>query len=340
MALVPTNNLPYLDGWRGLAILLLLIGHFLPVPGINLGAVGVNLFFVLSGLLMARLLFIDAVPIPRFYQRRVSRIFPAVFFFLFATVVFFLATGSTVNWSEVFWAATFLNNYFPGEPGGAVMPFGHIWSLCVEEHSYVILSILAVAARRNGWRATYSVGLASAACAAAGITYWLTYPGAHLAFDRWLRTEVMAYGVFCSAFLLLLLRHRAVTPLPMLVVPSLLAAGMALHWWSVPAPIQTIVGTGAFALAINLLGRAPVALHAMLSFRPLRQLGLWSFSIYLWQQPFYLLTHRAGLSPVLGLGLALLAGMASFYLLERPMRAYLNARWSPAQASSTVPVKA
>ena len=71
----------YLDGWRGLAIGILLIGHFFPVPGINLGAVGVNLFFVLSGWLMARLLFVQQVSSASFYRRRISRIFPAHFFF-------------------------------------------------------------------------------------------------------------------------------------------------------------------------------------------------------------------------------------------------------------------
>ena len=60
-----TEQLSYLDGWRGLAILLLLVGHFLPVPGVNLGAIGVRLFFALSGFLMVRLLITQRVPIAR-----------------------------------------------------------------------------------------------------------------------------------------------------------------------------------------------------------------------------------------------------------------------------------
>jgi peptidoglycan/LPS O-acetylase OafA/YrhL len=73
------QHLDYLDGWRGLAITLLLMGHFHPIPEINFSAAGVNLFFVLSGLLMSKLLFVKAVPIPTFYQRRISRILPAFF---------------------------------------------------------------------------------------------------------------------------------------------------------------------------------------------------------------------------------------------------------------------
>ena len=64
------QHFDYMDGWRGLAISLLLVGHFLPVPGINLGAVGVRLFFVLSGLLMARLLFVQKVALCTFYRQQ------------------------------------------------------------------------------------------------------------------------------------------------------------------------------------------------------------------------------------------------------------------------------
>ena len=327
------HSLPYLDGWRGLAICLLLLGHFFPLAGINFGAVGVNLFFVLSGLLMARLLFVDRVPFARFYKRRVSRIFPAVFFFLAAVVAAYLAIGRPVNWSEVGFAATFLNNYFPGRPGAADMPFGHIWSLCVEEHSYVALSLVALLVRRTGLNAAAAVGVLALLFAGCGIGYWASYHGEHLEFERWLRSEVMAYAIFASAFLFLLFHGRRMPATPWWSVPLLLALGVTLHWWSVPAPLRTIAGTGAFALAINLLANAPQRLHALFAFRPLRQMGLWSFSIYLWQQPFYLLTHRSGLPPAAAMALAIMAGIASFYLLEQPMRVYLNRKWTPPQTA-------
>jgi peptidoglycan/LPS O-acetylase OafA/YrhL len=47
------------------------------VPGINPGAIGVNLFFVFSGYLMAQLLFVKETEIAIFYKRRFSRIVPA-----------------------------------------------------------------------------------------------------------------------------------------------------------------------------------------------------------------------------------------------------------------------
>lgn len=327
-----TKNIAYLDGWRGLAIGCLLVGHFFPVPGMNLGAIGVDLFFVLSGFLMARLLFINSVPLPLFYKRRASRIFPAMFFFLAAIVIAYLALGSPIDWPEVVSAALFMKNYFPGQPGAAVMPFGHIWSLCVEEHSYIVLSLVAIGVRARWFSAKSAIGVLTLVLALAGIGYWLTYRGAHLEFDRWIRSEVSAFGIFASAFLLMFFQGRKIPRLPLPALPLLVGVGFAMHWWSVPAPVQTIFGVGAFALAVNLLKEAPPLLHRVLSFMPLRQLGLWSFSIYLWQQPFYLYVNRAGMSPWLGVGLSIIAGIVSYYCLENPVRAYLNRIWATPRA--------
>lgn len=328
MSQAQSKHHPYLDGWRGLAICFLLFGHFFPVPGINLGAAGVNLFFVLSGFLMARLLFLNEVPIPTFYKRRAARIFPAVACLLVIVVAVYMMLGRPVSWAELAAAAAFVTNYFHGAPGAAIMPFGHIWSLCVEEHSYILLSMVALAVRARWVNATWAVGLIATLFALIGAGYWLTYRGQHLEFDRWIHSEVSAFGIFASAFLVLASRGQAMPKLWLPVLPVLVAIGFAMHWWSVPAPIRTVLGVGAFALAVNLLEGAPRLIHRALSLRPLRQLGLWSFSIYLWQQPFYLAVARDGLSPLLGAGMAIVAGIASFYLLENPARRYLNRKWA------------
>jgi peptidoglycan/LPS O-acetylase OafA/YrhL len=248
-------------------------------------------------------------------------------------IAIYLVGGKTVNWSEVAAAAAFVNNYFPGPPGAAVMPFGHIWSLCVEEHSYILLSIVALAARAQLLRAQWAVGLLAVLFAVVGVGYWLGYQGQHLEFDRWIHSEVAAFGIFASAFMLLATRGRKIPRLAFPVVPALIVFGFALHWWSVPAPIRTVLGVGAFALAVNLLEGAPQVMQRALSCGPLRKLGLWSFSIYLWQQPFYLYVNREGMSPFIGVGLAMVAGIASFYLLEDPARRYLNRKWTQRSAA-------
>lgn len=325
---MPPNaqHLQYLDGWRGLAIFFLLIGHFFQMPGLNFGAVGVNLFFVLSGVLMARLLFIQQVPIPEFYRRRIARIFPAVIVFLIVMVGSRLLLGQNIAWSDVVAAALFVNNYVVGELGANAMPFGHFWSLCVEEHSYIVLSVLALAVRRHIGRAVVLVPVAALIIGLTGLSYALRFSGAEL-YELALHSEVAAFGIFASAALLMLLQGRKIPRLPAVAYPALVVLGISMHWWSMPAPVKMLAGVGIFALTVNLLFNAPPSVHAALSIKPLRVLGLWSFSIYIWQQPFYLLSKYHGLPAVLGLLLAIGCGVASFYLVENPARNWLNRKW-------------
>jgi peptidoglycan/LPS O-acetylase OafA/YrhL len=328
-------QIPYLDGWRGLAICALLIGHFFPVPGINFGQLGVNLFFVLSGFLMSKILFIDNVPIRTFYQRRFSRIFPALYFFIISTVFIYFTNGHWIDFSETAAAASLLINYFPGSPGNAVMPFGHIWSLCVEEHSYIVLSLTALSARAAYVSAKVSVVSLTFIFAFIGILYWATYMGAHLSFDRLIHSEVAAFGIFASASLVLFLHRKNLSQVPSFIAPLLIFLGCVAHWWSVPVPFQLVFGVGAFAVAVNLLETAPSWLLAILSTSALRQLGFWSFSIYIWQQPFYLAVGRLEMPGWLGILLGLTCGVTSFYLIEEPARHYINRLWKPITDSST-----
>ena len=83
------RRIDYLDGWRGLAIFLVLQGHFFAIQGWHSGRMGVDIFFCLSGLLMSRILFQRRVPLTTFYKRRISRIIPA--FLLFLLIVFGIA---------------------------------------------------------------------------------------------------------------------------------------------------------------------------------------------------------------------------------------------------------
>lgn len=326
----------YLDGWRGSAIAFLLIGHFFPVPGINLGHIGVNLFFVLSGLLMARLLFVRRVPLGQFYRRRIARVFPAAYCFIVVLVLVSAISGKALNWSEVVTAATFTNNYWSSVGQQSTLPFGHIWSLSVEEHSYVLLSLIAVAARRSWLSMKWPVGVCVVIFASMGLFYWTQYSGDQL-YAKSLHTEVAGFGIFASAFLAIHFNTRRFPRLSLYLVPVLFMTGIAAHWWSVPAPLRMVVGVGSLCLAVNLLEGAHWTVHRVLSVWPLRQLGLWSFSIYLWQQPFYLLVHHQGMTPWLGLALSLACGVVSFYLIEDPMRAWLNRTWAGRGAATTPP---
>ncbi|QGZ41538.1 peptidoglycan/LPS O-acetylase OafA/YrhL [Pseudoduganella flava] len=325
-----SEQLTYLDGWRGLAILLLLVGHFLPVPGVNLGAVGVRLFFALSGFLMARLLITQRVPIARFLRRRIARIFPAAYVFLAMTVIACAVAGMPVSWPETLAAATYLNNYFPGELGHAVMPFGHFWSLCVEEHSYLLLAVLAVLAGRARGTMLLLVALCLGVSIAAGSWYVAHYTGRPLT-GMLLHTEVAGFTLFASVFLYLALGERRIA-VPTVAWAAILCAAFVTQWWSVPVLVQLYVGGVLFALALNLLPSATPLVQRVLSWRPLRMLGMWSYSLYLWQQPAYLYGDGSWTQRLAGLALSIAAGVLSFYLVEQPARRYLNRKWDAAPA--------
>ncbi|MEH0165814.1 acyltransferase family protein [Roseateles microcysteis] len=320
-------HLDYLDGWRGLAIVLLLTGHFFPVAGINLGALGVNFFFVLSGWLMTRLLFVQQTPLDSFHRRRISRILPAHLAFLLVISMTLYLTGRPVSASETGAAALFLNNYWAPEPGQALMPFGHIWSLSVEEHCYVLLSLIALAARR--WRLPPMAGIALAAgvCMACALAYSWLQASPQLQFDQYLRTEVAGYGIFASALIFLALQRLRLEAVPAALVIGLLMLACVLHWWSVPAAVQKIFGVGALAIAVILLPITAPWLQRALSWRPLCLVGTWSFSLYLWQQPFYLWSRSDDGTAWWALSASLAAGLLSFYALEQPLRRLLNRRW-------------
>lgn len=329
-----------LDGWRGLAIGSLLIGHFLPIPGINLGSMGVDLFFVLSGWLMTRLLFLQETPISTFYRRRISRIFPAYYAFIAVMVGLFAWLSLPISWLQVAASALFFKNYVAAPEVG--LPFGHLWSLCVEEHSYVVLSLIAVAARRKWIDSGRAMALLVVACALFSVWYWTQDSAKELEFGKRYHSEVAAYGIFVSGLLLLHFHRRGVPTQHPLACPMLLVLGIALHWWSMPFPVRQIAGVGAFALAINLLPTAAASFRKALSIGVLRQLGLWSYSIYVWQQPFYDYGQALGLPPALAMVAAIATGALSFYLLERPVRRYLNRVWGkvPDMPASAVPRRA
>lgn len=322
-----TQHVGYLDGWRGLAISLLLIGHFFPVPGINLGRLGVDLFFVLSGLLMSRLLFIKKVPIGLFYRRRIARIFPALFVFLLIILMFFFFVEKKINWAEVGSAAFFVNNYFQGAIGQNIMPFGHIWSLSVEEHAYVFLSLVAVCGRALGLSVRRVLVFTASTMILLGCVYAAMIFSRTWSKELWLHTEIAAYGIVISGALLLYFQDKQIPTMPLLAYVALGGLSFALQWWSVPTLIATFVGTSILALLINLLSAAPPLMKLLLSIAPLRQLGIWSFSLYVWQQPFYLTHHREHMPAWLALSFSLVTGICSYYLVERPARNYLNAKW-------------
>jgi peptidoglycan/LPS O-acetylase OafA/YrhL len=323
-------HVPAMDGWRGLAIMLVLGGHFLALGGA--AVLGVELFFVLSGRLMAQILIVREEPLGRFLQRRASRVLPAYLVFVAATsLLAFAAVGGTEAGKDVAFSAAaalflFSNYHMAGEQ--LVILFTHTWSLAVEEHSYLLLALIVLAVGRRSGTVLAVVAAAAVAAMANGLWQSLADPSV-----EWLyaRTDIRLASIFASFAMFLALRRIALPPalLPWLC-PLGLAGGSAFFLAGASEPLCYTAGTVALALSVNTVEQMAAPLRRVLEDGGLRWLGLVSFSVYLWQQLFYV-DYLGGTSAVQCLAGAIACGALSFYGIERPARRYFNALGSPPQ---------
>ena len=154
MGLRPAGRSTQLDVLRAIAALLVVCMHvpFIPVLS-TIGWIGVDLFFVLSGFLISRLLFLEAartgsLRISRFYLRRAFKIYPPFWLLMAATpfIVYEQPPGSQ-------WAAEllFMQSYFEGI-------WGLTWSLAVEEHFYLLLPVVLLLLSPKRYPAIPAIG--------------------------------------------------------------------------------------------------------------------------------------------------------------------------------------
>jgi peptidoglycan/LPS O-acetylase OafA/YrhL len=157
-----TGYLPSLDGWRAIAVLGVMMthdrdwahaNHLSLYTAMGYGGHGVYLFFAISGFLITtRILEEEALcghfDIRRFYIRRVFRIQPAALAYLAAAALLMLAGLSHDSWFS--WvAALCLFTNFIWRPWTAFTLTGHFWTLAVEEHFYILLSLALFFAKKH-----------------------------------------------------------------------------------------------------------------------------------------------------------------------------------------------
>ena len=164
---------PDVEGLRGVAIILVIIGHEgdfslgHPILG-QVGAAGVLLFFILSGFLITGMLHREVmdtghIDLYDFYVRRALRILPA-FWVLIAVTVLLMLLGLV---TDVTWKAVLACLFFVRNIRGRGQSLGHVWSLSLQEQFYVIWPFII-----------FRLGLRRALYAAAGLiaagTLWRT----------------------------------------------------------------------------------------------------------------------------------------------------------------------
>jgi len=311
---------PHIDGLRAVAVVLVVAFHagYAALPG---GFVGVDVFFVLSGYLITRILVAelvvdDRLRLGRFYARRMRRLLPASALTLTAIVV--AAHGlldraqqqpvaRDVRWSAL-WAANwrFVDarlDYFA--PGDVPSPVVHYWSLAVEEQFYLVwpalllglwflLSRGARVPTRRVVGAVAAVGVASAVASVVLTPSTAAYYGTH----------TRAYQLMAGAVLALVVVRREAgegstaaggrwslaPPLATIVGLVGLAAVGLVAWRTTgaadyPGWAALVVTGGTVAVVVVLETCAGTVWHRVLGARAPAAIGRVSYSLYLWHWP-------------------------------------------------------
>ena len=353
-----SGYLPSLDGWRALAILGVIMAHDktwhlfghnnLAVRGY--GGFGVYLFFAISGILICwRILEDEALlgsfHLRSFYVRRIFRIQPAAWAYLSCIAILILLGIVHEHWH--FWlGALFLYQNFTWHTFQFHRMLregyftGHFWTLSVEEHFYIVLSLFLFFCKRHR---ILILGLML--CGLLFVQQWAIVHGHYSDDISQRRTYWVIQFLLAPALLAMLLR-----------VPAVRQHTIKFLW-----PWVAFVGTvlimfvnNAFSFGprsffhLYAIGRnanalfycfglwvAATMLHPtswttrLLELKPLRYLGRLSYSIYLWHLLFFSVTEpdpHITWAPLVAAGQqpwryvsALVAAMLSYHLLEKPM---------------------
>ena len=332
---------PHIDGLRAVSVLAVVFYHTNAdkIPG---GFVGVDVFFVISGFLISRVIYDDIAAhgsfrVVKFYERRARRILPAFFVITAATIVAgyflflpdeFAALGRSALYASGFAANIYFYDYTSGYFGASstTMPLLHYWSLGVEEQFYIAFPLIVLAVSKLAPRA---LGIAilligGSSCVLAEVylrtapaaAFYLTPPrawelivGCILTLPYFPSTKRRLIREFATSAGIALIFFALFTYSDSTPFPGITAAvpvmGAALILWGCEAG-STVVGT-------------------LLSLTPLRLVGLWSYSIYMVHWP--LIVFARVIWPFEGtyvdsaiVGASILLGFLSYLFVETPFR--------------------
>ena len=333
--------LPALDGWRAIAIFAVIQFHdglYQAGPLSNRwlhdwGYLGVDLFFAISGFLICSKLLEEqrkkgAISLRGFYVRRSFRIMPAAMLFLGVCALLSLANVLPKDWGGLVTSLLMVRNFWVAHAGDTPAHWYtiHYWSLSVEEHFYLLLpGLLVLVARKRQL-------LVTGMFAAATLLWTLAiYRFPHLQVpDVWLRTDERLCQLMLPAFFAVLLREDNVREAVMRRlqpwVAFLFIVGMRLSGLYIRTlgPLAIIIG---FPLLVIATVYHPQSWTTKVLELPwLKYVGRISYSLYLWQELFFIMGHDRAGWPLAALQYApysylaaFAMAVASFYLVEKPM---------------------
>ncbi len=341
-----------IDGLRGLAVSLVVLFHAWPplLPG---GFAGVDVFFVISGFVVGRMvqrqLERGTFSTKDFFVRRINRLAPALLATVLGTLgLVALSSSPTLLEQTVVAAAAglamsanvlagFQSSYF--DPTAELKPLLHLWSLGVEEQFYLSIPAVVWLVRRLP-RAPWSLGLFVLVASFLGCLALSLHSPTWAYFLPVTRAWELLAGVLLAA------RIERIAPRLRHFSHSFALAGLVLvvggawflgrgqrfpsEWTLLP-----VVGT-----VWILVGGPETVVARVLSLRPFVWLGLVSYSLYLWHWPVLTLLRLATppaqhvVAMPVGVGLSVLLAWLTTRFLERPVRARQSPRIAFAMALS------
>ena len=333
---------PDIDGLRALAILCVVLFHAFPEQ-FPAGFIGVDIFFVISGYLITRIiagsLAAGTFSFAEFYVRRIRRIFPALVLVLASIYALGWALFGAEDFRQLskhaIAGATFTSNFLLWQEAGYFdaaaesKPFLHLWSLAIEEQFYLAWPLLLWLARQ--WR---NGGLA-VAIAVGCISFLANVHGVFNDPDGAFYSPASRFWELMIGCWLALDRKGAAAESPRRRADMEAFAGLAMIAAALCLLSKESAFPGAWALlptvgAALLLRSGPDTwLHrTVFAWKPMVGLGLISYSLYLWHWPLlaYLnLRNPDGTPAAIRLAAVLLAVALAWFtyrVVERKIRFY------------------
>jgi peptidoglycan/LPS O-acetylase OafA/YrhL len=331
---------PDVDGLRFVAVGLVVLGHSgLLFSG---GFVGVDVFFVISGFLITRLIVsgfaAGTLTLKQFWMRRVRRILPAAAVVVAATLIagmILLRPRELAALAESAIAQQFClaNVYFWAQGGyfdlpSSYKPLLHTWSLAVEEQFYLIWPLVLILVCRWGKKATgLAIGGLGVVSLAISEMMVRTHPSAAFYFmpPRMWELLLGALVLYCPQWSL---RKKPLFGLAGLV---LIMASAVTYTSKTPLPgLMALVPCMGTALIIFAPAVSRLSVTKLLSIAPVVYVGKASYSIYLWHWPLFVFSKMFfgkdfSFAAQAGVVLASLAiGSLSYEVVEMPIR---SRRW-------------
>jgi peptidoglycan/LPS O-acetylase OafA/YrhL len=304
------------------------------VPGVTGGYLGVDVFFVLSGFLITRLLAQEIaargrIDLGDFYLRRLERLYPALLLMLAAYLLIapMMFGAGHQHWRDAAIAGTYLADY--GQAFSQIPRFlGHTWSLAVEAKFYLLWPLVLMLL----WRLPRARRIQAILLLAASAMLWRWYVAIEV--DSWVqsyfRFDTRLSGVLIGCAIG---AWQPRTP-AILGWVGLAAAAAAIHFarWATLPGIMTwpLLAEAGSALLVLTADRIRPLRHPLMAW-----IGRMSYGIYLWHYPFmyWMRTHGFHWSETLIIGAV--AGTAcaalSYYTVESAIRSRRRKRASRAK---------